>query len=223
MLQRVSSSYRHRARLLAQRVGRVNWGLPPGQGSVAITFDDGPDPEFTPAVLDVLARHGAVATFFLVGSAALKYPELVRRTMAEGHGLGSHSLTHPEISDISVMEVYREYRGGRDAVSSVAGRPVSLFRPPKGRYDVPRSAVTRRLGLQTWLWTRSGDDWVPGTTKDRILDLLGAPAPGDVVLFHDAIRQPFDPSALDRSATVEAIDEFIPAVRQMDLDLVALS
>ena len=222
MLQRVNGIYRRRARRLAERIGGVNWGLPPSRRAVAITFDDGPDPEFTPAVLDVLARHGVVATFFLVGSASLQYPELVRQTVSEGHAIGSHSFTHPEISDISVSEVYREYRRGRDAVSSVVGRPVRLFRPPKGWFDVPRSAVTNRLGMQTWLWTSSGDDWVPGTTKDRILHILGAPSAGDVVLFHDAIRQPFAPSALDRSATVAAIDEFIPMVRRIDLELVAL-
>ncbi len=85
---------------------------------VALTFDDGPDPVFTPQVLDVLAEHGAVATFFAVGKRAERHPELVRRIVDEGHALGSHSWSHREPGELSARELGRDYRAGRRAVEA---------------------------------------------------------------------------------------------------------
>lgn len=190
--------------------------------AVALTFDDGPDPQFTPQVLDVLAEHGVRATFFLVGRRVRSHPELVRRMISEGHAVGSHTWSHPRPWTIGGLATLREYRAGRRAVEDVAGRPIRLFRPPKGYLTGRIALAALAARLETWLWTLDPEDWQPGVTADQLLNRLGALGPGDVVLLHDGLEDPLAPEAEDRSATVAALPGIIATVRARGLELVVL-
>ena len=201
-----------RARAGTRSIARLQERLPRA-GAVALTFDDGPDPEFTPQVLDVLARHRALATFFLVGRRARRHPELARRIVAAGHNVGSHSLTHPEVAELSWRAIGREYRGGRRAVEHAVGSRVRLFRPPKGHLDARSAAIMRLCGLRPWLWTLDPEDWRPEMTAARILERIGTPRDGDVLLLHDGNESPVSPRAADRSATVAALPGSIDAIQ----------
>lgn len=172
---------------------------------MALTFDDGPDPVHTPAVLDRLRDVGAVATFFVVGARAAAHPEIVRRIVAEGHAVGSHSWSHPEPWRLSAPALVAEYRGGRAAVQRATGRRATLFRPPKGFVDARGAVAMLAAGVRPWLWSIDPGDWRPGVDAEEIVGRLGGVAGGDVVLLHDAIEQPLSPDTLDRSATVRAI------------------
>lgn len=131
-LRRVARGTRRRAgEALVNRV-HAREALDPADGAVALTFDDGPHPEHTPAVLDELARLGVVATFFLVGQRAAERPDLVRKIVDAGHAVGSHSSSHIEPWTVPLVDLAREYRRGRSEVEAAVGRPVALFRPPKG-------------------------------------------------------------------------------------------
>jgi len=112
---------------------------------VALTFDDGPDPDHTPAILDELARLGVVATFFLVGRRASTHPDIVRRILDEGHAVGSHSDSHPEPWRVSLRPLVLEYRRGRVHVEQAARRPVPLFRPPKGHVNASGAVAMRAV------------------------------------------------------------------------------
>jgi peptidoglycan-N-acetylglucosamine deacetylase len=177
----------------------------PEPGTFALTFDDGPDERFTPQVLDLLAERGALATFFVVGRSAEAHPELVRRIVAEGHGLGSHTWSHPELLGLPFARLLRECRRGRRAVEQAAGRPVSSYRPPKGHWDARGAAVATALRLRPWVWTQDPRDWEAGKSAEEIVAGLGSLRSGDVVLLHDGIQSPPDPSARDRSATVAGL------------------
>lgn len=190
---------------------------------MALTFDDGPDPRFTPAVLDLLAEHGVAATFFLVGRRAVEHPALVRRMLREGHAVGSHSWSHPDPSGAGFPQLLREYRRGRRAVEGAAGRPVRLFRPPMGDLGLPSTAAAALSGVRSWLWTRDPRDWLPGRTTGEILDALPELHAGDVVLLHDGIELPVSEEALDRSATVAAVPVLIRRARAAGLDLTTLA
>jgi peptidoglycan-N-acetylglucosamine deacetylase len=194
-----------------------------GDGGVALTFDDGPDPVFTPQVLDVLAGSGVRATFFVVGKRAERHPEFVRRMVVEGHAVGSHSFSHREAGMLSWLELLRDYRAGRRAVERVLGERVRLFRPPKGHYSGRSAIAVRLLGLRPWLWTIDAEDWRPGATPDDLLAHTQAVGPGDVVLLHDAIELPLAPEAEDRSATVAALPRLIELVRRRNLECVSLA
>jgi len=209
------------ARSAALRLVRARTTIPVERG-VALTFDDGPDPDFTPQVLDALAAAGAHATFFVVGKRAERHPELVRRIADEGHRLGSHSWSHREPGSLSARELARDYRLGRRAVEAAAWRDVPLFRPPRGLWDARTALLTRSAGLRTWLWTVDSEDWRPGVSAGEIVERAGGVAGGGVILLHDALELPTAPEAEDRSATVEALPALVERIRARGLDLVRL-
>jgi peptidoglycan/xylan/chitin deacetylase (PgdA/CDA1 family) len=191
-------------------------------GGAALTFDDGPDPEFTPRVLDVLAAHGVPATFFLVGRRVRRHPQLVRRMLADGHAVGSHTYAHTHGPEVSWPVLARDVWHGRRALEEVAGRSVEAFRPPMGYYAGRMALAARVSGLRSWLWTVDPTDWEPGRTARAILDAVGPLAGGDVVRLHDGIESPLAPEAEDRSATVSALPEIISRAREEGLRLVPL-
>ena len=206
--------------LLARYVSR---GLNPIDGAVALTFDDGPDPVYTVAVLDELARLGVHATFFLVGQRAREHPELVRRMLADGHAVGSHSDSHPDPWRLDVRELSREYRRGRAAVESAAQQPVRLFRPPKGHVDWKGAVAMLSARVHPWRWTIDSHDWKPDVTAADILNRVSKVRAGDVVLLHDAISAPIAPSTLDRSTTCAVLPEIAEIIRGRQLRLATLS
>lgn len=220
---RVGDYLRERRKNLAFKIGRVQWGPHDINDAVALTFDDGPHPRFTPEILDLLRRFGVKATFFLVGVRAREHPEIVERIMAEGHCVASHTDTHPDMWTLSPRAAMHEYRVGRDTVSDIAGHPVRICRPPKGSIGVVQACITRRLGLRPWLWTLAGQDWLPGITVPEILAEIGTAKAGDVILLHDGLERPIGPAALDRSATVQALEQLIPEIQSRGLRFVALT
>jgi peptidoglycan/xylan/chitin deacetylase (PgdA/CDA1 family) len=189
---------------------------------VALTFDDGPDPVYTPRVLDVLGELGVRATFFCVGDRVAEHPDVVRRMVAEGHVVGSHTATHPDLPPLGVAQLRDEVRRGHEALGAVVDGPPPLFRPPHGDLGLRTGAVARAYGLRTWLWTVDPQDWRPGVQADELVAGCEPAGPGDVVLLHDGLEQPWAPEALDRSATVEALAGIVASVRAKGLTFAGL-
>ena len=190
-------------------------------GCVALTFDDGPHPHYTAAVLDVLAELGVRATFFCVGQNAQDHPQVIHRAISEGHAIGSHSMTHPHPAGIPAKRVADDYASGMQAVNAVAGA-TSLFRPPHGYIGLRTAMTMRRTPLRPWLWTVDPEDWRPGATLGAIAAAAGKAESGDVILMHDWVEQPWAPEALDRSATVDALPGIVRAVRGKGLRFITL-
>ncbi len=214
---------RLKARQSSPRVAGCHHRLAGTKRSVALTFDDGPDPQFTPEILDVLAAQGVRATFFLVGSRAERHPEIVRRIKDEGHAIGSHTQTHPDLWEVPLNQAIQEFRHGRATLESITGSSVPLFRPPKGSLNLSQAASVRALQLHTWLWSVDPGDWKPETSPDAIMGGLGELQPGDVVLLHDAIEKPIEESTTDRSATVGALSLIIEEARSQRFEFATLS
>jgi len=223
LLRRPVRALKGAASRTAVRSVRARGGLPVADDAVALTFDDGPDPEFAPAFLDELRRLGVVATFFVVGHRVRARPDLVRRALAEGHAVGSHSDTHPEPWTVPLPALARDYRRGRQAAEAAVGRRVRLFRPPKGYLDGSGAAAMLAAGVRPWLWTIDPEDWQPGATAEGLVRGLDGLAGGDVVLFHDAIEGPLAPSALDRSATLAALPAVAELARERGLRFTTLA
>lgn len=156
---------------------------------IALTFDDGPDPNNTPKVLDALKRYDAKATFFVRGDRARAYPELVRREYQEGHLVGNHAYDHPRLTTLSKPEVERQLRD-TNAVITAAGAPKpKLFRPPFGATDADVESVADSLGMTQTLWVESatanewgGDLATPASVCDQTVASAG---PGAILLLHD--------------------------------------
>jgi peptidoglycan-N-acetylglucosamine deacetylase len=207
---------------LLVRLAAARHGVDPSAGAVALTFDDGPDPDFTPSVLDLLAEHRVAATFFVVGDAACEHPGLVRRMLDQGHAVGSHTRAHLDPSAAGPGELVREYRAGRRMVEAVTRAPAPLFRPPMGDLGWPSVLAIRCARVTVWLWTRDPSDWLPGRRRQDIVDELDDLRAGDVVLLHDGLRLPRAPEARDRSQTVAAVPEVIVRARSLGLSFVTL-
>jgi peptidoglycan-N-acetylglucosamine deacetylase len=177
---------------------------------VALTFDDGPWPGTTEQILAILARLRAPATFYVVGRQAEQHPALVRRALAAGMAVGTHSFSHPEHFGRLPMEGIRaEITKGRKALERLGVRPVG-FRPPGGAASRTVLAAAEHLGWPTVLWTIDPLDWQPGVTPHQIVRrVLAAARPGAIVLLHDG--------GGDRSATVAALPDIITGLRRLGL------
>ena len=159
----------------------------PGAAGVAITFDDGPHPEGTPAVLELLASADIKATFFLVGEQVERRPALAAEIAAQGHVIALHGYRHRPQPMMSQKAVQRDVERGTAAVEGAAGTPVAWHRPPYGLYSAAGLSAVRAQGLRPLLWSRWGKDWRRFTTPARIARRATTNlSPGDVILLHDA-------------------------------------
>ena len=134
-------------------------------GEIALTFDDGPNPEWTPRLLDILAKHDVKATFFMLGMFASAHPELVRRVAAEGHLIGDHSWSHPKLSYCSTQRIQDELKRTKDTLEQIVGAKVKFFRPPFGARRPAVFRIARELGLEPVLWNAMTDDWIEPSTE----------------------------------------------------------
>jgi len=188
---------------------------------VALSFDDGPDPEVTPIVLSALAKHAARATFFSIGRSLAEHPELARRIFAEGHELGNHSWRHSRWQNFfGADEQASEIERGAQAIAAVTGsRAKPLYRPPIGLKSPPlaRAAYQHQLTLVAWSLhsrdTRSAD---PKRIAQRVLAKI---RPGDIVLFHDGHDLP----GLHRPAGAHALPQILRGLHEQGLDCVTVS
>lgn len=160
-------------------VGRVD--------HVALTFDDGPDPSSTPAVLETLDAFGWRATFFCLGSQALRAPDLVAEVVARGHEIGVHGDSHRSQLLRSAPAVIRDLRDARARLEDMSGRTVRWFRPPYGGVSAASLVAAHRTGLQMVLWTTWGLDWRHDATGASVAaNIRRTFVPGATVLLHDS-------------------------------------
>jgi cellulose synthase/poly-beta-1,6-N-acetylglucosamine synthase-like glycosyltransferase/peptidoglycan/xylan/chitin deacetylase (PgdA/CDA1 family)/spore germination protein YaaH len=198
-------------------------------GLLALTFDDGPDPKWTPAILDILKRENVPATFFIIGKNGQAYPDLVRRIANEGHELGNHSYTHPNLGEIPLSLTELELNATQRLIESEVGRSTVLFRPPyfgDAEADKPQEVepaiVAQQLGYIMVGVRIDPDDWQLPVTADQIvkrtIDRAMDSNPetrGEVILLHD--------SGGDRSATIEALPQLIHELKARGFKFVPVS
>jgi peptidoglycan/xylan/chitin deacetylase (PgdA/CDA1 family) len=176
--------------------------LPSGPKSVALTFDDGPNPDATPLILDALAERGVRATFFILGRHAEQWPELVRRVAAEGHSIGNHGYFHRKLHFRSPTYVRNDLTLGTRAIEQIAGVHPRLFRAPHGFRSPWVTPIARSLGQRTVGWSFGvWDSDRPG--RDVIVErILNGAKPGSILLLHDG--DGYDPRG-DRVQTAQAV------------------
>jgi peptidoglycan-N-acetylglucosamine deacetylase len=158
-----------------------------GDDGVALTFDDGPHPQGTPAVLEVLRERGATATFFLVGEQAGRYPALVAEIVAAGHGVELHCFRHRNNLRLGPANFLEDAERARLSIEEAGGRAVTCYRPPYGIFSAATLRAVRQRGWRPVLWSRWGRDWDRGATAESIARRASADiGAGDIVLLHDA-------------------------------------
>lgn len=199
-----------KSRLLHPFTGTIT-RVDTSQPSMALTFDDGPHPDYTPRVLELLAAHQAKATFFVVGQAAEQHPDLIDRIRAQGHALANHTYSHALMTAISRQERRDEVLACARLIGPQATR---LFRPPWGAQSHASRRDLRRLGYQVVAWDTQVEDWLRQPPTDLAKRIISQARSGSIVLLHDAVRpaKPDSPSCLDRGYLIEALSIALPVL-----------
>lgn len=194
----------------------------PGSNLIALSFDDGPDPEYTPRILDILKAHKLSAAFFVVGVNAEQYPDLIRREYNEGHEIGNHTYSHPNIAETSPERTRLELTATERILEHTIGVATTLFRPPYNADSEPQTPEeiipivrAQDAGYVTVAERIDPRDWEKGKTPDSILEEVAAEKEtGGIVLLHDG--------GGDRSATIAALPRIIDYFQQNGYRIVSL-
>jgi peptidoglycan/xylan/chitin deacetylase (PgdA/CDA1 family) len=202
-----------------QWYGRTFTGLPRSSRTIALTYDDGPNDPHTLRLLEVLARHGVHATFFVIGRYVKQRPDIVREIVAAGHVVGNHTFTHPLLIFKSEEEIRQQLSTCRAALQDAIGESSNLFRPPFGGRRPAVLRIVRELGMEAIMWNVTGYDWnaPPAATIERKVakQIRG----GDVILLHDGGHKQI---GADRSQTVIATDRLITQYKAHGYDFVTV-
>ncbi|MCS6949567.1 MAG: polysaccharide deacetylase family protein [bacterium] len=184
---------------------------------IALTFDDGPHPEYTPRLLDILQRYNVRATFFVVGKMAEKHPDLLRQQAQAGHSIGNHTYHHVNLTRIPPADVAAEIKACGEVIQSITGKAPHLFRPPGGDYDRNVAEVAEALGYWIVLWTDDPGDYAKPPEKELRQKLFSRISNGGIILLHDGVEETIDllPDLIEylqsQGYKLVTIDEMLPA------------
>jgi peptidoglycan/xylan/chitin deacetylase (PgdA/CDA1 family) len=174
-----------------------------GRGrTMVLTFDDGPDPRYTPHILDTLAEHDVRAMFFVCGEQADWNRDLLARMADEGHVVGNHTWSHPLLTRLSRRQIHSELQRTSKVIEDAYGERPLWFRAPYGAWSRSVFQIEAELGMEPMAWTVDTEDWTTPGTRVIVDHVEAGAAPGVVVLSHDA--------GGDRSQSVRALKRYLP-------------
>lgn len=185
--------------------------------TIALTFDDGPNPAATPKLLDLLEQHEARATFFLMGAHVRAFPGLAREIAERGHAIGNHTETHPNLIFLAPQKLKDELRRCSEAIESATGIKARWVRPPYGFRGPQLAAGVRELGYSgVMMWSKLMRDWKP-QSAERVIRRMRRIKGGDIVLLHDGDHRMLEG---DRQHTVAALEHWLPRWKDAGLRFV---
>ena len=203
----------------SQLYGWTYLGTGPGSRQLALTYDDGPNDPHTLRLLEVLARHGVKATFFLIGRFVAEKPEIACEIARAGHAVGNHTFNHPNLIFCSAARVRSELEQCRKILTDALGEHSELWRPPFGARLPHVLNIGRKLGLEPVMWTVSSNDWKIYTADGIERRVVKRIRGGDVILMHDGAHVRM---GADRARTVEATDQLIRRLKDQGYEFVAV-
>jgi len=214
---------------------RNNWlksvvGCRTTQRIVALTFDDGPNPDCTPLILEILAHYHVKATFFSLGENVVSYPELARKVHKAGHAVGNHTFTHRRLVGCSPATVVRELSQCQRALREVTGAVPRIMRPPSGAQDLTSYLTARIMGYRVVTWSVSGKDCLGDPAPVVTERILAEIQPGGIITLHDGWEPPHNQVEgqpehnlfQDRSPTIEALPTIIEHLQTEGYEFVTL-
>ena len=183
---------------------------------IAITFDDGPNPVYTPQVLEIFSEAKGKATFFMIGEEMRNHPEVVKQVANGGHEIGNHTFTHPKLSQLSVQDCLKEIEETEKLIESMAGRKPVVFRPPYLDYNHDTVSLLQKksypmigaLNLEAQDWEQPGVEHIVRKSREAVRN-------GSILIFHDGYG--------DRSQTIEAVRVLVSELTSQGYQLVTVS
>ncbi len=182
---------------------------------IALTFDDGPHPKKTDAILDLLEEYDIRATFFIIGQNAMYYSAPLKRIAALGHEIGNHTFCHDGVAKMSAVMVEKELRDTETVIFELTGYPVRLFRPPEGTCSENILKAARQEDYKVVLWTVDTKDWALESAEKIIKNVEEHVRNGSILLFHDY--------TLPGAHTLEALQKLIPSLLEKGYEFVTVS
>lgn len=207
----------HRKR---NKVGVVYWHGDLGERKIALTFDDGPNEPYTSQILDILKACNIKATFFLIGKNVESYPEIVKRITKEGHSIGNHTYSHPDLALKLKFQIEEQIKRTKEAIFKAAGIKPHLFRPPYGLDDPWVFTEAEKMGYVIIKWSVSGGNGGKDIPFNKILErVLRSVENGSIILLHDGDRLI---KGADRSQIVKALPLIIESLRKNGYQFVTI-
>lgn len=190
--------------------------VPTSQNAVAITFDDGPNPIYTPQVIEIFSNAKGKATFFMIGEQMRNHPEIVKQVAVQGHEIGNHTYTHPKLSQLSSAECWEEIQETEKLIEELAGRKPVVFRPPYLDYNQETVSILQQkeypmigaVNLEAQDWEQPGVGHILTKSRDAVKN-------GSILIFHDGYG--------DRSQTIEAVRMLVSELTLQGYQLVTVS
>ena len=182
---------------------------------IALSFDDGPHPSFTPKILSLLENYGIKATFFMIGCNVAHYPEIAKRVASEGHEIGNHTYSHPHMKQLSLRDLLGEVRKTEEILHENGIEKPRLFRPPEGFRSKEQVEALENEGYQTIIWSLDTRDWEGKAAGEIISVVLNDVQGGDILLFHDYTSR--------KNTTITALEQLIPRLIKDGYEFVTVS
>jgi peptidoglycan/xylan/chitin deacetylase (PgdA/CDA1 family) len=205
-------------RLADERSGEIIWRANTDKKVVALTLDDGPDPRYTPTVLELARTKGLKLTFFLVGREIQLHPELARKEVAEGHVIGNHTWDHPTLTYDTESQDISEIERCEDEIEGICGKRTHLFRPPKGMWDGDTFLAALGLGYRMVLWSVALEHHSAKTPEAMAERVIRKIRPGMIILAHDG--EPCHP--IDREQTIRALPILVEGLQKQGYQFVTV-
>lgn len=189
--------------------------VPAASGKIALTFDDGPHEHYTEEILDILAKYDIKATFFVIGTNADTYPELIRKELEAGHEVENHTLSHVYLKKATDVEIKEEMIESQSIIASITDYKTKFLRPPGGLYDGRLTSIANELGYKIVLWSLDTCDWAHPTPENIAANVLEDVRGGDIILMHDYIG--------GNSPTPMALEIMLPKLIERGFEFVTVS
>lgn len=182
---------------------------------IALTFDDGPHPKYTPKILEILKRYGIKATFFVIGQNVEYYPGIVEQIVADGHEIGNHTYRHKRTKMLNGDIFFDDVQRCDGIISQRCNYKIKLFRPPEGYVDEKVRDVSRELGYSIILWNIDTEDWAHATPAGIEKNVIENISAGDIILMHDYVS--------GKNETIDALERIIPKLLSENYKFVTVS
>lgn len=204
-----------------EKTGNVIWEVKTKEKIVALTFDDGPHPIFTPQILDLLAKYKAKATFFAAGNKVERFPAVLKRVSKEGHEIANHTYSHIYSSRIPAEKLTEELQKTDSIIKNITGQQPTLYRPVGGMYNdgIIDTAIKNGKTVVLWSWHTDSKDWSRPPAGKMSKQIITGVKPGNIILFHDWIGSEYT----ETSQTVVALEDILKYLKVNGYQCVTVS